>query len=152
MDVGVFASDWTHCDRISSYVARMVSHNRLDSLLYSNLFSSAMNELLETVFRIHAPYGRFACVVERSERIDRVRLLVPCRSTDLEFYRQAAHQARRKDAGDLYRAALLSPGPLSPFTGLLELAVDYDALISIEEHGDESLSVIADLALEETES
>ena len=41
-----FASEWLHCDRISSYLARMVSHNRTDSLLYANLLSSALNELL----------------------------------------------------------------------------------------------------------
>lgn len=152
MDVGVFASDWSYCDRISSYVARMISHNRLDSLLYSNLFSSALNELLETVFRIHAPHGRFACAVLRSGNVDRVRLRVPCDVAHLTFYRDAVDEVCRADAAERYRAALLSSGPLSPFIGLLELATDYGAGISVEAHGDDTIFLIADLVLEAAES
>lgn len=151
MDVGVFASDWSHCDRISSYIARIVSHNRRDSLLHSNLFSSALNELLETVFRAHAPSGRFACAVLRSGNVDRVTLRVPCNREDLSFYRDAVDEVCRADAAELYRAALLSSGPLSPVIGLFELAVDYAADISVELQ-DDTISLIADLILETAES
>lgn len=151
MDVGVFASDWSHCDRISSYVARMISHNRRDSLLHANLFSSALNELLETVFREHAPSGRFACSVLRSGNVDRVALRVPCDGAHLSFYRDAVDQVRRADAVELYRAALLSSGSLSPIIGLLELAVDYAADISVELQ-DDTILLIADLILEAAES
>ena len=44
----------------------MVSHNRSDSLLYANLLSSALNELLETAFIHHGPDGDFSCRVSRA--------------------------------------------------------------------------------------
>jgi hypothetical protein len=58
---------------------------------------------------------------------------------------------RRADAVELYRAALLSSGSLSPIIGLLELAVDYAADISVELQ-DDTILLIADLILEAAES
>lgn len=34
LDIKDFCSDWTHCDLMSGYIARMVSHNRLDSCFF----------------------------------------------------------------------------------------------------------------------
>ena len=55
MEINTFISEWLHCDYLSTYLARMISHNRSDSVLHSNLFSSALNELLD--------HGRRAGVV-----------------------------------------------------------------------------------------
>ena len=82
MGIQDFSSDWLHCDRISSYVARMVSHNRSDSLLYANLLSSALNELLETVFANHGPDGEFSCRVRRRGASDVIELNLPCDEHD----------------------------------------------------------------------
>lgn len=151
MKMGVFASQWTHCDRISTYLARMVSHNRADSLLYSNLFSSALNELLETVFRNHGSEGDFVCSVHRNGLVDRIELTLPCDADQAEFYRQAVEIVRGPQAADRYREALFSTGSLDPDIGLLELAVDYDAQMSVELVGDNMIRITADLALEESE-
>lgn len=148
MDVDVFASDWGHCDRIATYVGRMVGHTRRDPLLYANLFSSALNELLETVFRFHAPHGRLFYSVARAGDIDRIRLRLPCSEVELAFYHEAVGKSGAKSAGEIYHEALMSTDPLDPFTGILELAVDYAAVVSVEEHEDNSLSLVADLALE----
>jgi hypothetical protein len=150
MEIGVFGSSWTHCDRISSYVARMVSHNRTDSLLYSNLFSSALNELLETIFRTHEGAGHFSCSVRRRGNIDRVELLIPCGAGQTRFYRDAVALVHGPDAADRYREMLFAEERLDPRVGLLELAVDYAADISVEILSDDTIRLIADLALEET--
>ncbi|PLU80904.1 ubiquinone biosynthesis methyltransferase UbiE, partial [Sinorhizobium medicae] len=50
MEMGAFLSDWNHCDQLSSFMARMISHNRTDPVRHSNFFSSALNELLEVSF------------------------------------------------------------------------------------------------------
>lgn len=151
MKIGVFGSQWTHCDRISTYMARMVSHNRTDSLLYSNLFSSVLNELLETVFRIHGGEGDFVCSVRRNGTVDRIELTVPCDAGQAGFYQQAMEIVRSNEAADRYRDALFSSGPLNPDIGLLELAVDYDARMSVEQVGDDMIRLTADLALEDSE-
>jgi hypothetical protein len=131
MGISDFSSEWLHCDRISSYVARVVSHDRADSMLYANLLSSALNELLETVFTNHGPEGDFSCRVSRSGDTDVIELTLPCDDETLRFYTDAADRLGQRDLGDIYRSALLASGEQDPHLGLLEVAVDYQAKISI---------------------
>ena len=147
MGIEDFSSEWLHCDRISSYVARMVSHSRTDSLLYANLLSSALNELLETVFSNHGPGGEFICRVRRSGAKDVIELTLPCDDTALRFYMDAAGLLERGDLADVYRTALFSPGEQDPRLGLLEVAVDYQAKIRIAPAGSR-LTLSAEMMLE----
>lgn len=147
MGIDDFSSEWLHCDRISSYVASVVSHDRSDSLLYANLLSSALNELLETVFAHHGPAGDFHCRVSRSGRTDVIELSLPCDDATLRFYQDAALRLGRRDVADLYRVALLSHGEQDPHLGLLEVAVDYQARISIVPAGTR-LTLSAEMVLE----
>jgi hypothetical protein len=151
MDIAAFASTWANCDRISSYVAGMISHNRTDSLLFANLFSSAFNELLETAFRAHGASGRFTCQVLRSGELDRVRLSVPGSPEVETFYRQTVSRLSDKNVAEHYRAALFADGPIDRSIGLLELAVDYEAELGIEIAGD-TITLTADLALDKVKS
>lgn len=151
MDIRTFASDWGHCDRMSSYIARMVSHNRADSLFYSNLFSSAFNELLETVFRTHGSDGSFSCRVSRRDELDRIELTVPCSEDQIAFYRAAVALTEQADVVDRYRQMLFAEDALDPRTGLLELAVDYAAKIFVAPAGDSMIKITIDLALEPRE-
>lgn len=147
MGIDDFSSEWVHCDRISSYVARMVSHNRTDSLLYANLLSSALNELLETVFSNHGSGGDFICRIRRSGDKDVIELTLPCDETALRFYTDAAGLLERDDLAEVYRTALFSAGRQDPRLGLLELAVDYQAKISIAPAG-RQLTLSAEMMLE----
>ena len=149
MDIGSFVSDSALCDRVSTYDARMVSHHRSDSLLYSNLLSSALNELLETVHRSHGQEGQFACAILRKGLRDRIELTIPNSQTDADFYRRAVEVVSSRDLAERYRASLFRDGPIDPAIGLMELAVDYDARLSIEMLGDGSVRLAAELTLEE---
>ncbi|TIS03399.1 MAG: ubiquinone biosynthesis methyltransferase UbiE, partial [Mesorhizobium sp.] len=37
MEIKTFVSAWKHCDYVSTYIARMISQNRSDSVRHSNL-------------------------------------------------------------------------------------------------------------------
>lgn len=148
MGIGTFASEWVHCDRISSYVARMVSHNRADPLLHSNLLSSALNELLEMAFAHHGPDGTFSCRVSRNGSQDVIELSLPCDETALGYYNDAAERLRRPDLADVYQSALFSSGASDPHLGLLEIAVDYKAMISIDSGARNRVTVAAAMQLE----
>jgi hypothetical protein len=147
MDVADFSSEWLHCDRISSYFATMASNNRADSLLYANLLSSAVNELLETVFCNHGPAGKFSIRVRRSGPQDVIELTLPCDDPTLQFYTDATSLLKRDDVAEVYRSALFSAGEQDPRLGLLELAVDYQAKISITPAG-ERLTLSAEMMIE----
>lgn len=148
MDMAAFEGNWAYCDRLSSYVARMISHNRTDSLLFANLFSSAFNELLETAFRTHSGAGRFACAVERCGDIDRVRLTMPADEKVKSFYNTTLARLTQANAAEQYRDALFSDGPIDPSIGLFELAIDYDARFSLDLGAGDVLHITADLALD----
>lgn len=151
-DMGIdgFSSDWAYCDRLSSYMAKMVSHNRTDSILYSNLLSSALNELLETAFRQHRAGGELVCSISRSGRRDRIELTIPSDEETSGFYREAIAKLTQSNVAEHYRSALFTEGPLTNDIGLMELAVDYAARLSIDAVDEKSLRLVAELAIEET--
>lgn len=151
MGMDAFSSEWLHCDRISSYVARMVSHNRADSLLYANLLSSALNELLETVLGHHGPDGEFSCRICREDGTDVIELTLPCDEKTSRFYEEAAQRLAKGDVAETYQAALFSSGGPDPHLGLLEIATDYRAKISIASAGTR-MKLSAEMALEGAQS
>ncbi len=148
MEAQVFGESWSHCDHVSSYVARMVSHNRADSLLYSNLFSSALNELLETVFRKHAVPGKFQCRIWRNGAVDRVELIIPCQPEQIGFYLDTVALTGQADAIERYRTMLFAEDRFDHRTGLMELAIDYSAIITASPVGGDAIRLTADLSLE----
>jgi hypothetical protein len=147
LDIAAFASNWSYCDRLSSYFSRMISHNRTDSLLYANLFSSALNELLETVFRVHGAAGNLACCVSRHAERDRIEITVPCGESEIAFYQHTVASLAGEGVEDRYRAALFREGPMEASVGLLELAVDYGADFSVEAMP-QAIRLVAELSLE----
>lgn len=149
LDISDFCSDWAHCDLMSAYLARMVSHNRLDSLLFSNLYSSAVNELLETVFRVHGTTGKLECTVRRSGGLDRITLTFPADDRTFETYRNAIGKVAADNAETIYLQTLFSDAEPDVSLGLLELGVDYGARLSIDRHEDGRMCLTAELALEE---
>jgi hypothetical protein len=149
MGADVFSSDWSHCSRIATYIARMVSHKRTDPLLYANLFSSALNELLETAFRRHCGDGEIVCSVARAGPVDRIELIIPGDAAVREFYQDAIDSLRRPDVAERYIDALLAEGALDPKIGLLELAVDYKARLFLKEESEPVIRLVAELALDQ---
>ena len=148
LNMGDFSADWGHCDRLATYVARMVSHNRSDSLQYANLFSTAFNELLETAFRNHVKDGQIACAVLRSGATDRIELSIPCDAPLRAFYTDAVESLARPDFVESYVSALLTDGPLDARIGLLELAVDYNARLSLQDKSADLVCLVAELTFD----
>lgn len=151
MEMATFNSNWTHCDYIATYLARTISHNRPDSVLFANLFSSALNELLEITFRTRHAGGTFGCSVSRQNNIDRIELTFTCGEEERRFFERAVTriQAGVAESGAVeadYMSAL--SGALSPNRDmlLLELVVSYKARVSLETH-DNTVTLVVDLPL-----
>jgi hypothetical protein len=147
MDAREFSAHWAQCDFVATYLARMISHNRGDSTLYSNLFSSAANELLEIAYRIHKRTGMVTCKVSRSGDIDRVEIRIPCASRDALFLLEAADRLHLPDSERRYLEALTSEIGTDPDIGLLELTQDYGAVVSISAD-DELTTMTVDLRID----
>ncbi len=148
MPVGLFAANWSNCDRIATYVARMASIGRQDPPRYSNLFSSVLNELLEIIFCYRAPDGAVAFAVQRHGTTDRIALSVPCDLSAEAFYAAARDSLKSGDSATLMDKALLAEGELDRRLGFWELAVEYGAEIAITPVDGNAMHLIVDLKLE----
>ncbi|QPC91737.1 ubiquinone biosynthesis methyltransferase UbiE [Mesorhizobium sp. INR15] len=148
MEIKAFVSAWRHCDYVSTYMARMISQNRSDSVRHSNLFSSALNELLEVAFRTRHAGGDLACRVSRHGATDRIELTFPCVPGDRQFYQEAVSQVAGFEARERYLSSV--SGDLAPSREvvLLELAVDYNATFRVEEAAGDAIRLVVDLPLE----
>ncbi|WP_299483451.1 ubiquinone biosynthesis methyltransferase UbiE [uncultured Roseibium sp.] len=151
MDLNIedFCSDWSHCDLMSAYLARMVSHNRLDSLLFSNLYSSAVNELMETVFRMRGKEGTLQFSVHRKDNIDRIELVFPVEDDTYLAYQDAIGKVADDNAEKLYLEALFAEAEPDASLGLLELGVDYGARLTVDRFEDGRMQLTAEMTLEE---
>ncbi|WP_018238371.1 hypothetical protein [Ensifer sp. BR816] len=148
MEMGTFLSDWHHCDQLSTYVARMISHNRTDPVRHSNFFSSALNELLEVSFRGGSPEGRIGCAVYRQGPNERVKLSFPCPPGHRQFFQEAVARTHRNDAYARYLDAISTDLAPSREVILLDLAINFDASIRLEEDKPRSVTIVVDLPLE----
>ncbi|RWE34845.1 ubiquinone biosynthesis methyltransferase UbiE [Mesorhizobium sp.] len=148
MEMGAFVSAWKHCDYVSTYMARMISQNRSDSVRHSNLFSSAVNELLEVAFRTRHADGELACRVSRQGATDRIELTFPCVPEERQFYEEAVAQVAGSEIRERYLNSV--SGDLAPSREvvLLELAIDYNAILSVEEVDGDAIKLVVDLPLE----
>lgn len=150
LDVREFASDWSNCDLVSSYVSKMICHNRTDSLLFANLYSSALNELLETAFRVHGEDGNVICRFKRAGKVDRIEIDLPSNNAVAEFYHDAVGLTQQPNAEKLYLEKLFSSDVPDTSLGLLELRIDYGADLSLTQDNDNNrICLAADLVLEE---
>lgn len=146
-----FAADWRHCDQVANYLARSVSLDRADPFLHANLLSTVLNEALEVVFYQHAAGGTFRCAMHRAGAADRIEMLVPAGQAERAFYRDGVAVARAQNVTEIYTRSLLADAAPARSIGLLELAADYGAEISLDENADpERLRLVIEVSLEGT--
>ncbi|MCZ4094237.1 ubiquinone biosynthesis methyltransferase UbiE [Sinorhizobium psoraleae] len=148
MAMGTFLSDWHNCDQLSTFMARMISHNRTDPIRHSNFFSFALNELLEVSFRGGSLDGRIGCAVYRHGPIERVKLTFPCPPGQRQFYREAVSKTRRGNAYARYIDAISTELAPSREVVLLDLAINFDARLRLEESDPPQITIVIDLPLE----
>ncbi|WP_306910816.1 ubiquinone biosynthesis methyltransferase UbiE [Rhizobium mesoamericanum] len=148
MEMATFTADWLHCDQLSNYVARMVSHDRRDPLRHANLLSSALNELLEMSFRSDAQEGALTCGFYRHGQIERIELSFPCASQQRRYYSDLVNGL--KDNGKLASYIEVIGDETAPIEKavLLGLAINYEAEIELRASPADTLTFVVDLPLE----
>ena len=150
LETDAFARDWSHCDQIANYLGQLVAHDRPDSFLYANLLSTVLNELFEAVFARHHAHGAVRCTLARNGRHDRVELLIPADAAVRAFYKESVAAAQAGDVAEAYTRALLGKESPAGLLGMLELAADYGAQLSVEESASgEEIHFILQVTLED---
>jgi hypothetical protein len=148
LSAGDFTADWLQCDRVANYLARTVSSDRPDTFLHSNLLSTALNELFEITFAQHRAGGKITCELSRNGLSDRVELTIPVSPEHRAYYRRQVDHVHSGNVSELYARTLLGEAAPDTAIGLLELAADYDATISLDESPVDAVRLIVELQLE----
>ena len=149
LDTTVLNDQWVYCDFMSSFVANMVSHNRADPFMFSNLLSATLNELFETVYRTRKEAGQFRFRMLRKGSVDRITMVVPCGRDEQQFYLKTVEEIRDPGASDKYLELLFSDDELDRRVGLFELAISYKAQMSAVALEDKAVCLTVDLVIEQ---
>lgn len=131
-----FTKDWCHCDQLSNYVSRLVSSNKIDSFVFSNLFSTVINEVLEAIFRNNSGNDHVEVSIYQAGNDSLIVSSIPVDDVSRDFYDRVISGLKNGDAKDMYRELIKREKGFAPETGFYELAADYDADISLEHKPD----------------
>lgn len=148
MEMASFAADWLYCDQCSTYVARMVSHDRNDPIRHANLLSAALNELFEMSFHAREYNGALTFRFCRSGGTERIELTFPCSAEKRGFYDTIAERINGGQALANYLDVITNDDARAEHAILLGLAVNYDANIRLYERDSGLLTFEVDLTLE----
>lgn len=148
MEMSSFAADWLYCDQCSTYVARMVSHDRDDPIRHANLLSAALNELFEMSFHTREHNGALNCRFYRSGGTERIELTFPCSAETRGFYDAIVGRVESGQALVSYLDVIADDDVRAEHAILLGLVVNYDANIRLCERDAGLLTFVVDLTLE----
>lgn len=134
-----FSRDWAHCDQLSNYLSRIVSFDKADSFIFSNLLSTVLNEILETIFLNHS--DNYSIIVSLYQSGDDTVIIsdIPVDSESALFYSTVASDIENGDPSEMYRNEMGKNGEISRAVGFYELAADYGAMIICNEHPEDHM-------------
>lgn len=148
MEMASFAADWLYCDQCSTYIARMVSHDRNDPIRHANLLSAALNELFEMSFHAREHNGALTCRFCRSGDVERIELTFPCPLEKRGFYGAIIDRIKGGHALTNYLDVITNDAARAEHAILLGLAVNYEAKIELWEADTGLLTFVVDLKFE----
>lgn len=148
MEMATFTVDWLNCDQCSTYVARMVSHDRHDPIRHANVLSSALNELFEMSFHAQERDGAFVCRFYRCREAERIELTFPCSPEKRRFYDTIVAGLKSGQVLPNYLEVISNDTAPPEHAILLGLAVNYDADIRLSDEDIGMLTFVVDLELE----
>lgn len=146
LDLKTFTSDWQNCSKISDYLATIASQERNDSLRLGNIYSSALNELLEVGFSASGLEGILRCRIGRNGGTDRIAIDFPVK----EEYRERllALFNFEGDASSEYLGGLSDCGPDEYGARIFSLKTIFEATLSSTERKPGIVSVTAEFPFE----
>ena len=140
-----FADNWLHCQQLADFLARVAASDRYDSEHHATLFSHFLNELLEVVFRLHAP-GReiFVHVFKTGDEL-LIELRIPIDPETEQAYHDLFGALGDGDTREFLRKHIQkipAKGPQHE-TAFLELAGIYHMKIDLQSEASERTLVLS---------
>lgn len=121
-------ADWRRLALSSDFLGEATAQARFAQ----RVVSSAVNELLELVYRLGAGQGSAALAVVHADEQLEIRLTLPLEPEQAGQVQQEVARLREMDARSVYFEQLGQSAALSPLFGMLHLMADYGARIDVD--------------------
>ena len=132
-DMPGFIADWRRCDQLSNFLAESFSLVKADPFAFSNMLSTIINEVLETIFYHNAGWG--SLLLQLSEENVATVLLAEFAVDDRarSLYERIAATLATQDPVALYEQLLFQVSSADTRDiCLYEIAADYGARLTVE--------------------
>ncbi len=140
-----FADNWLHCQQLADFLARVAASDRFNSEHHATLFSHFLNELLELVFRLHAP-GReiFVHVFKTGDEL-LIELRIPIDPETEQAYQELFGALGEGDTREFLRKHIQKIPGRGPQreTAFLELAGIYHMKLDLQSAASERTLVLS---------
>lgn len=138
-DMPGFLMDWQRCDQLSNYLAEVLSFTKSDPFAYTNLLSSIINEVLESIFCHNAGYGQLGLQLSETSSTTTLCAEFAADEETQCLFRQTIDRLTQEDPVQLYESMLFQVSDRDVHDlCLYEIAADYGVRLSIADSSQQS--------------
>jgi hypothetical protein len=143
-DMPGFTADWCRCDQLSNFLAETFSLVKADPFAFSNMLSTIINEVLETIFYNNAGTGSLILQLSEENAVTILRAEFAVDDRARSLYERIITALATQDPVMLYEQLLFQVSSVdSREICLYEIAADYGARLTVEKGSQPGLICLA---------
>ncbi len=143
-DMPGFVADWRRCDQLSNFLADAFSLAKADPFAFSNMLSTIINEVLETIFCNNAGWGSLILQLSEENTATVLRAEFSVNDSDRSMYERIVTTLATQDPVVLYEQLLFQISSVDTRDiCLYEIAADYGACLTVEDGSQPGLICLA---------
>ena len=140
-DMPGFIADWRRCDHLSNFLAEAFNLVKADPFAFSNMLSTIINEVLETIFYHNTGKGSLILQLTEENAITVLRAEFSADERIRSLYEEIVATLTAHDPVALYEQLLFQASSVDTRDiCLYEIAADYGARLTVE-NGSKSGSI-----------
>ena len=143
-DMPGFVADWRRCDQLSNFLAEAFSLVKADPFAFSNMLSTIINEVLETIFYHNAGWGSLKLQLSEENAVTVLRAEFAVDDSARSMYERIVTTLAAQDPVVLYEQLLFQVASVDTRDiCLYEIAADYGARLTVENASQPGLICLA---------
>ena len=132
-DMSGFTADWRRCDQLSNFLAEAFSMVKADPFAFSNMLSTIINEVLETIFYNNAGKGSLVLQLREENAVTILCAEFAVDDSTRSLYERITNSLATQDPVLLYEQLLFNVSSADTREiCLYEIAADYGARLTLE--------------------
>lgn len=143
-DMSGFIADWRRCDQLSNFLAEAFSLVKADPFAFSNMLSTIINEVLETIFYNNAGKGSLILQLREENAVTILRAEFAVDDCTRSLYERIITSLSTQNPVALYEQLLFHVSSADTREiCLYEIAADYGVRLTLEDGSQPGLICLA---------